>query len=112
MVQQLIRQSTKIKTATTTGEPIIRKLIIFSLFLLGLSYESRTSAENTAPARKPGPNPNQWALLIGVGDYPGNTVDLKYPGADARSIKDLLISSAGFAEDHVRLLTDDGAGET
>jgi uncharacterized caspase-like protein len=91
---------------------MIRKLIIISLFLLGLSYESRTSAENTAPARKPGPNPNQWALLIGVGDYPGNTVDLKYPGADARSIKDLLISSAGFAEDHVRLLTDDGAGET
>jgi tetratricopeptide (TPR) repeat protein/uncharacterized caspase-like protein len=90
----------------------MRKLIIISLFLLSLSYESRTSAENTAPARKPGPNPNQWALLIGVGDYLGNTVDLKYPGADARSIKDLLISSAGFAEDHVRLLTDDGAGET
>jgi tetratricopeptide (TPR) repeat protein/uncharacterized caspase-like protein len=90
---------------------MIRKLTIISLFLLGLSYESRTSAENTAPARKPGPNPNQWALLIGVGDYPGNTVDLKYPGADARSIKDLLISSAGFAEDHVRLLTDDGVGE-
>jgi uncharacterized caspase-like protein len=56
-------------------------------------------------------NPNQWALLIGVGDYAGNTVDLKYPGADARSIKDLLVSSAGFAEDHVRLLTDDGVGE-
>jgi tetratricopeptide (TPR) repeat protein len=51
-------------------------------------------------------------LLIGVGDYPGNTVDLKYPGADASSIKDLLISSAGFPEDHVRLLTDNGAGES
>ncbi|HEY6403088.1 MAG TPA: caspase family protein, partial [Blastocatellia bacterium] len=90
---------------------MIRRLIIISLFLFGVSYDSRTSAENTASARKPGPNPNQWALLIGVGDYPGSTVDLKYPGADARSIKDLLISSAGFAEDHVRLLTDDGAGE-
>src|SRR5262245_23151689 len=89
----------------------MRKLIIISLFLFGLSYDSRTSAENSAPARNPGANPNQWALLIGVGDYPGNTVDLKYPGADARSIKDLLISSAGFAENHVRLLTDDGAGE-
>src|SRR5688572_19881889 len=92
----------------------MRKLIIISLFILGLSlsFAGKPSAENTAPARKPGPNTNQWALLIGVGDYPGNTVDLKYPGADARSIKDLLISSAGFAEDHVRLLTDDGAGET
>jgi uncharacterized caspase-like protein/tetratricopeptide (TPR) repeat protein len=90
---------------------MIRRLIIISLFLFGLSYDGRTSAENTTPIREPGPNPNQWALLIGVGDYPGSTVDLKYPGADARSIKDLLISSAGFAEDHVRLLTDDGAGE-
>jgi uncharacterized caspase-like protein/tetratricopeptide (TPR) repeat protein len=90
---------------------MIRRLIIISLFLFGLSYDSRTSAENTASARKPGPNPNQWALLIGVGDYPGSTVDLKYPGADARSIKDLLISSAGFSEGHVRLLTDDGVGE-
>ena len=87
----------------------MRKLIIFSLFLIGLSYESRTSAENTAPAVKPGPNTNQWALLIGVGDYPGNTGP---EVADASSIKDLLISSAGFAEDHVRLLTDDIAGET
>jgi tetratricopeptide (TPR) repeat protein len=50
-------------------------------------------------------------LLIGVSDYPGTIQDLKFPGADARSIKDLLISSAGFAEDHVRLLTDDGVGE-
>ncbi|HEV2668818.1 MAG TPA: caspase family protein, partial [Blastocatellia bacterium] len=90
---------------------MIRKLIIISLFLFSLSFESRTAAENTAPARKPVSNPNQWALLIGVGDYPGNTVDLKYPGADASSIKDLLISSAGFSEDHVRLLTDDGVGE-
>src|SRR5262247_179514 len=89
----------------------MRKLIIISLFLFGLSYDSRTSAEISASARNPGANPNQWALLIGVGDYPGNTVDLKYPGADARSIKDLLISSAGFAENHVRLLTDDVAGE-
>src|SRR5262247_385343 len=89
----------------------MRKLIIISLFLFGLSYDSRTSAEISASARNPGANPNQWALLIGVGDYPGNTVDLKYPGADARSIKDLLISSAGFPEDHVRLLTDDGVGE-
>ncbi|HEX5083986.1 MAG TPA: caspase family protein [Blastocatellia bacterium] len=94
---------------------MIRKLIVFSLFLLslsfGLSFRSRTSAENSSPARKPAPNPNQWALLIGVGDYAGSTVDLKYPGADARSIKDLLVSSAGFPDDHVRLLTDDGVGE-
>jgi uncharacterized caspase-like protein len=92
----------------------MRKLIIFSLFIIGLSlsFAGKISKVNSAPASKPLVNPNQWALLIGVGDYPGNTVDLKYPGADAISIKDLLISSAGFAEDHVRLLTDNGAGES
>ena len=92
----------------------MRKLIIFSLFIIGLSLSSagKRWEVNSAPASKPLVNPNQWALLIGVGDYPGNTVDLKYPGPDASSIKDLLISSAGFAEDHVRLLTDNGAGET
>jgi uncharacterized caspase-like protein/tetratricopeptide (TPR) repeat protein len=92
----------------------MRKLIIISLFILGLSlsFAGKPSEVNSAPASKPLVNPNQWALLIGVGDYPGNTVDLKYPGADAISIKDLLISSAGFAEDHVRLLTDNGAGES
>ena len=50
---------------------MIRKLIIISLFLFSFTYESRTSAENKAPIKKPVANPNQWALLIGVGDYPG-----------------------------------------
>src|SRR5262245_59625200 len=96
---------------------MIRKFITMRLFLFCLSFDNGTAAHNSRPARKPQPkpqprlNPNQWALLIGVSDYPGAIQDLKFPGADARSIKDLLISSAGFAEDHVRLLTDDGVGE-
>jgi len=96
---------------------MIRKLITISLFLFCLSFDNGTAAQNSRTARKPQPkpqprsNPNQWALLIGVSDYPGTIQDLKFPGADARSIKDLLISSAGFAEDRVRLLTDDGVGE-
>jgi tetratricopeptide (TPR) repeat protein len=68
-------------------------------------------ATTQQPVRKLTPNSSQWALLIGVSDYPDAINDLRFPGADARSIKELLISSAGFAEDHVRLLTDDGFGE-
>src|SRR5215475_5062620 len=96
---------------------MIRKLITISLFLICLSFDNGAAAQNSRTARKPQPkpqprsNPNQWALLIGVSDYPGTIQDLKFPGVDARSIKDLLISSAGLAEDHVRLLTDDGVGE-
>src|SRR5262249_19955827 len=51
-------------------------------------------------------------LLIGVSDYPGEIQDLRFAGADAKSIKELLSSSGGIPEDHIRLLTDDGAGES
>ncbi|HMB29808.1 MAG TPA: caspase family protein, partial [Blastocatellia bacterium] len=92
---------------------MIRTLITISLFLFSISFESQMAAQATTqqPARKLAPNPGQWALLIGVSDYPDAINDLRFPGVDARSIKELLISSAGFAEDHVRLLTDDGVGE-
>jgi tetratricopeptide (TPR) repeat protein len=92
---------------------MIRTLITISLFLFSISFESQMAAQATTqqPVRKLTPNSSQWALLIGVSDYPDAINDLRFPGADARSIKELLISSAGFAEDHVRLLTDDGVGE-
>jgi tetratricopeptide (TPR) repeat protein/uncharacterized caspase-like protein len=61
-------------------------------------------------ANKAAKNVNQWALLVGVNDYPGDIQDLRFARNDARDIKDLLVSSAGFAEDHIRLLTDDGVG--
>ena len=54
---------------------------------------------------------NQWALLVGVSQYPGQIQSLGFPRDDARAIKDLLVKSAGFSEDHIRLLTDDGAGD-
>ncbi len=92
---------------------MIRTLIAISLFLFSLSFENRMAVKSAPQpvASKPAPNPNQWALLIGVSNYPGEIQDLRFAGVDARSIKDLLVSSAGFGEDHVRLLTDDGVGE-
>jgi tetratricopeptide (TPR) repeat protein/uncharacterized caspase-like protein len=92
---------------------MIRTLITISLFLFSISFESQMAAQATThqPAMKLAPSSSQWALLIGVSNYPGAINDLQFPGADASSIKELLISSAGFAEDHVRLLTDDGVGE-
>lgn len=53
---------------------------------------------------------NQWALLIGVNDYPGEIQDLRFARDDARALKDLLVSSAGFKAERVRLLTDDSVG--
>jgi tetratricopeptide (TPR) repeat protein/uncharacterized caspase-like protein len=54
---------------------------------------------------------DQWALLVGVSNYPGQIQKLTYPSKDARAIKDLLASSARLPEDHIRLLTDDGQGD-
>ena len=54
---------------------------------------------------------NQWALLVGVSQYPGQIQSLGFPRDDARAIKDLLVSAAGLPEDHIKLLTDNGAGD-
>ena len=73
-----------------------------------------TNAKSGAPpqsAKKAPVAENQWALLVGVSQYPGQIQSLGFPRDDARAIKDLLVKSAGFSEDHIRLLTDDGAGD-
>jgi tetratricopeptide (TPR) repeat protein len=81
---------------------------------------SKPDAKTEPAATKPGQSEptiktpkadNQWALVVGISKYPGQIQSLNFPGADARAIKDLLVTAAGFSEDHVRLLTDDGAGD-
>jgi tetratricopeptide (TPR) repeat protein len=54
---------------------------------------------------------NQWALIVGVSKYPGQIQSLGYPSDDAKAVKQLLVSAAGFPNDHIRLLTDTGAGD-
>ena len=81
---------------------------------------SKADTKSAGPtAAKPGPQTptktpkadNQWALVVGISKYPGQIQSLNFPRDDARSIKDLLVTAAGFSEDHIRLLTDDGAGD-
>jgi tetratricopeptide (TPR) repeat protein len=54
---------------------------------------------------------DQWALLVGISNYPGQIQKLAYANQDAHAIKDLLGSAARLPEDHIRLLTDDGEGD-
>jgi tetratricopeptide (TPR) repeat protein len=72
-----------------------------------------TSAQKPAPTKpaQPAANDKQWALIVGISDYPGQIQDLLFPRDDAQAIRDLLVSSAGVRDDHIRLLTDMGAGE-
>jgi tetratricopeptide (TPR) repeat protein len=72
----------------------------------------------TKGANKPAPSAqqkatadDQWALIVGISQYPGQIQSLTFPRNDARAIKDLLVKEARFGEDHIRLLTDDGQGD-
>jgi tetratricopeptide (TPR) repeat protein len=70
--------------------------------------EAAPVAEPKAKARAE----DQWALLVGISDYPGQIQKLQFPRNDAIATKDLLISAAGFPEDHIKLLTDNGQGDS
>ena len=90
------------------------RLVLGTLLILTLSVgaapspsKSATAAQQKAPAAD-----QQWALLVGISDYPGQIQKLQFPRNDAVAIKDLLVSAAGFREDHIRLLTDNGAGDS
>lgn len=69
---------------------------------------AENKADNNGNADKGDKKARQWALLIGINDYPGQIQDLRFAKQDALSIKEALIKEAGFREDHIVLLTDEG----
>ncbi len=70
------------------------------------TVEAKPPAEKVVPKAD-----DQWALLIGISNYQGAIQKLTYPKSDALAIKDLLLKSANFRDDHIRLLTDEGQGD-
>jgi tetratricopeptide (TPR) repeat protein len=68
-------------------------------------------AETEKPTKTAQRADNQWALLVGISDYPGQIQKLQFPRNDAIATKDLLVKEAGFPDDHIKLLTDNGQGE-
>ncbi|MFL6214904.1 MAG: caspase family protein [Blastocatellia bacterium] len=77
---------------------------------------TKTAPTNAKPdagpeTPKPPAADDQWALLVGISNYPGQIQKLTYANDDARAINDLLVSAARLPADHVRLLTDEGQGE-
>lgn len=54
--------------------------------------------------------PDKWAVLVGVGNFADPAVPrLRYPAKDAKDMQQFLINSAGFKQDHVKLLLDSDA---
>ena len=61
-----------------------------------------------APAAPPPPPArNQWAVVIGIGNYESPGIPrLKYTVPDAEAIYETLVGAGGFKKDNVLLLTD------
>ena len=60
----------------------------------------------TAPTPRPVVR-NQWAVVIGVGDYENASIPkLRYTVPDAQAIYDTLVGPVGFKKENVLLLTD------
>lgn len=57
----------------------------------------------------PGPAPNKWAVVIGISRYADPSANLYNPDRDAKEMVRALESLYGFAEDHIRLLTNKDA---
>jgi tetratricopeptide (TPR) repeat protein len=75
------------------------------------STSPNDASKPAPPAQQKAAADDQWALIVGISEYPGQIQGLTFPRNDARAIKDLLVSDARFREDHIRLLTDDGQGD-
>ena len=51
----------------------------------------------------------QWALLVGVGDYPGTAFDLEGPAHDVAALRRELVENLGYPEAQVNVLVDANA---
>src|SRR5579883_2180628 len=54
---------------------------------------------------------DKWALVIGISEFANKKLNLQYPAKDARDFATYLTNEAGFAPDHVKLLTNQDATE-
>jgi hypothetical protein len=54
------------------------------------------------------PQPDRWAVVIGIADYEGRDSDLWHPDEDAKEMEDELLS-VGYPGDHIKVLLNRGA---
>jgi len=80
-----------------------RVLLVLPLLLLGVLGSTVAASAQPAPAAA-----ERWALIIGVDRFQGATRPNYGAVADAADVRQALLK-AGFADDHIRVLTDAGA---
>ncbi len=55
------------------------------------------------------PVKDKWAVVIGVSSFADPRINLRYASKDAEDFKEFLINKCHFANDHVKLLTNEAA---
>jgi WD40 repeat protein/uncharacterized caspase-like protein len=67
------------------------------------TISSRVASISIDKTEKPAPPPNLYAVMVGVSDYKGETMDLDFPAIDATDISNALKGAAGklLGEEHV-----------
>ncbi len=53
---------------------------------------------------------NKYAIIIGISNYPGTEMDLKYADDDARIVKEILESQYNFPSENIFSFIDEGNG--
>ena len=66
------------------------------------SIDRKTLLKDAAPAER-------YALLVGIDKFENSDAFLRYGASDARTLGKFLEDSAGFAHDHVTILTNEDA---
>lgn len=58
------------------------------------------------------PIKDKWALVVGISSFANPSLNLKYAAKDATDFRNFLVNECNFAQDHVRLLTNEQATST
>jgi len=91
-----------IVVSATDGEGQVRQVV------RSVTYQPPVvAAAPAAPAAPAKPQPQRWAVVIGVGGYENPDIPrLKYAVPDAEALYQVLTGPGGFKKDRVLLLTD------
>lgn len=76
-------------------------LSILGLLALTVGLAPQVSAGPSAPS-------DRWALLVGINDYQGKTVDTVGSVGDVADLREVLLRS-GWRDDHIMVLTENNA---
>lgn len=72
-----------------------------------LSSGASAGADTVASSDRP--VDDKWAVIIGISQFKDPKINLKCPSRDAADFSNYLVTKAGFAKDHVKLLVDSQA---